>query len=266
MSAAANFAVLRQARRIWAVPAIHGEAGRLAALLELLVPRIERGDRVVFLGNYLGYGREIPATLDDLLAFRRWLIAQPRMFASDLAFLRGSQEEMWQKLLQLQFAVNPREVLAWMLDHGVGATVASYGGDLRQGEAAAREGPRAIARWTSGLRTLMGQHPGHQALLSSLRHAAYTDDMAVLFVHAGIDPARPLSAQSDALWWGYPGFAQLSRPFHDFRLVVRGIDPAHAGIQSATYTFTLDAGCGFGGPLVAACLDPQGRMLSRIEA
>jgi serine/threonine protein phosphatase 1 len=266
MSAAANFAVLRRASRIWAVPAIHGEAGRLAALLEILAPRIASGDRVVFLGNYLGYGAAIPATLDALLTFRRWLIARPRMFASDLVFLRGSQEEMWQKLLQLQFAVNPREVLAWMLDHGVGPTIESYGGDLRQGEAAAREGARAIARWTSALRALMGQHPGHQALLSSLRHAAYTEDMAVLFVHAGIDPARPLSAQSDALWWGYPGFAQLAKPFQEFKLVVRGIDPAHGGIQSAAHTFTLDAGCGFGGPLAAACLDPGGRMLSRIEA
>jgi serine/threonine protein phosphatase 1 len=266
MSDAANFAVLRRARRVWAVPAIHGEAGRLSALLQQLAPRIEAHDRVVFLGNYLGYGSTIPATLDALLAFRRWLIAQPRMFAYDLAFLRGSQEEMWQKLLQLQFAVNPREVLAWLLDHGMGATIESYGGDLRLGETAAREGARAIARWTASLRGLMSQHPGHQALLSTLRHAAYTDDMALLFVHAGVDPARPLSAQSDALWWGYPGFTQLNRPFQDFRLVVRGIDPSHGGIQSTTYTFTLDAGCGFGGPLVAACIDHGGRILSRVEA
>jgi len=104
----------------------------------------------------------------------------------------------------------------------------------------------------------MGQHAGHQALLSSLRHAAYTDDMAVLFVHAGIDPARPLSAQSDALWWGYPGFRPVEPPFHDFRLVVRGIDPAHGGIQSTIHTFTLDAGCGFAVRWYAACLDSQG--------
>ena len=32
-------------------------------------------------------------------------------FLGDIVFLRGSQEEMWQKLLELQFAPNPREVL-----------------------------------------------------------------------------------------------------------------------------------------------------------
>jgi serine/threonine protein phosphatase 1 len=271
MPDAANLAVLRRARRVWAVPAIHGEAGRAAALLHRLAPWVEPDDRVVFLGNYLGYGAAVPATLDALLTFRSWLIAQPGMFAYDVVFLRGSQEEMWQKLLTLQFAVNPREVLAWMLDHGVGATITAYGGDLRQGDAATREGARAIARWTAGLRELMGRHPGHQALLSSLRHAAHTDDAGtgergLLLVHAGIDPARPLAAQRDALWWGHPGFSQLSRPFEGFRLVIRGRDPAHGGIQSGPHAFTLDGGCGFGGPLVAACFDPGGRMISRIEA
>ncbi len=265
MPAPANFAILRRARRVWAIPSIHGDAVRCSALLDALRVRLEPGDRIVFLGNYLGFGGGIVATVESLLAFRRDVLARSLVFASDVVFLRGSQEEMWQKLLQLQLAVNPREVLAWMLRHGVGATIAAYGGDTRQGEAAARDGPRSIARWTTALRGLMSQHPGHQALMTSLRHAAYSDDMRLLFVHAGIDPARPLSAQNDALWWGVPGFAQLSAPFEPFAMVIRGRDPAAGGVHVGPYSLTLDGGCGFGGPLIAACIDPDGRAVAWID-
>src|SRR5271165_1084784 len=43
-------------------------------------------------------------TLDELLDFRRRVLGRGGGAACDVAFLRGSQEEVWQKLLQLQFA------------------------------------------------------------------------------------------------------------------------------------------------------------------
>jgi serine/threonine protein phosphatase 1 len=188
------------------------------------------------------------------------------MFAADVVYLRGSQEEMWQKLLQLQFAPNPREVLEWMLAQGVGATLTAYGGSPQQGAQAAREGPLSLTKWTNALRTAMQSRPGHYVLMSALRRAAYTDDGGLLFVHAGIDPARPLSAQSDSLWWGMGGFAKLAQPYGGFRRVVRGFDRAHPGIELGEFTATVDGGCGFGGPLVAACFDPEGRVVDAIEA
>jgi serine/threonine protein phosphatase 1 len=266
MSDREKFAVLRRCRRIWAVAAIHGEADRLDALHDALAPRFAAGDRLVYLGNYLGRGAQVAATIDRLLEFRRALIAQPGMFASDVAYLRGSQEEMWQKLLQLQFAPNPREVLAWMLAQGVGATLAAYGGDAAQGAACAREGALALTKWTNALRAAMQSRPGHYLLMSALKRAAYTDDGGLLFVHAGIDPDRPLSAQSDSLWWGMGGFATLAQPYGGFAKVVRGFDRGHPGIEVGAYTMTIDAGCGFGGPLTAACLDPAGEIVDAIEA
>jgi serine/threonine protein phosphatase 1 len=110
-----RFAVLRRARRVWAVAAIHGESGRLKALHRVLADAFEEGDRLVYLGNSLG-GADVVGTMDELLSFRRAIIARPRTFSSDLVYLRGSQEEMWQKLLQLQFAPNPREVFDWMME------------------------------------------------------------------------------------------------------------------------------------------------------
>src|SRR3546814_3609696 len=67
------------------------------------------------------------ATLDSLLRFRSLFLARPDAFACDVVHLRGSQEEMWQKLLQLQFATDPRAVLQWMLDQGLAASLESYG-------------------------------------------------------------------------------------------------------------------------------------------
>jgi serine/threonine protein phosphatase 1 len=261
-----KFAILRKSRRVWAVAAIHGEAARLEAMHEELDRRFVPGDRLVYLGNYLGYGPAVRATVDALLAFRRRLLARPGMFTFDIVYLRGSQEEMWQKLLQLQFAPNPGEVFGWMMEQGVGATLAAYGGDPQQGLSSARGGALILTRWTSSLRAAMQSAPGHYVLMSALRRAAYTDDGALLFVHAGIDPDRPLSAQSDSLWWGNGGFARLSQPYSGFTRVIRGFDRAHSGVQTTPFTASIDAGCGFGGPLVAACFDSSGEIVDLIEA
>lgn len=266
MNGSERFAALRRAQRVWAVAAIHGDAQRLAAIHAGLEQRFASGDRLVYLGNYLGRGAAVVETMDELLRFRRALIAQPGMFAYDVVYLRGSQEEMWQKLQQLQFAVNPREVLDWMLSHGVAATLTAYGGDIKQGLAAARDGAVSITRWTNQLRAGVAKMPGHQALLSSLRRAAYTDDGALLFVHAGVDASRPLEAQRDVLWWGASGFGQWQAPYQGFRLVVRGYDHGHGGMTRTPFGLTVDDGCGFGGKLTAVCVDATGEVVEWIEA
>src|SRR5204862_3344298 len=95
---------------------------------------------------------------------------------SDIVFLRGAQEEMWQKLLQLQFAQNPGEVLGWMARNGVEPTVAGYGAEMRQGFAASRDGPRTMTRWTSGMRDAMNARPGHTPLFS-IRSEEHTSEL-----------------------------------------------------------------------------------------
>jgi len=261
-----KFALIRRAERVWAISSIHGMAGQLVRLHEELDPRIGPGDRIVYLGNQMGHGVSIVDTLDEVIEYRRRFLARPMTFPFDIVYLRGSQEEMWQKLLQLQFAPNPREVLQWMLDHGVGATLAAYGGDPREGMVSARDGAVSITRWTNALRSAMQARPGHYALMSVLKRAAYTDDNGLLFVHAGIDPERPLSAQSDTLWWGGEGFSRLEAPYSGFSRVVRGYDRTHAGVEETGWSISIDAGAGFGGALVAVCVDREGAIVDRIEA
>lgn len=262
------------ARRVWAISAIHGEAERLAALHAAIAARFHAGDRLVYLGNYLGRGPAVRATLDELIAFRRRILALPGLFASDVVFLRGCQEEMWHKTLQLQFATNPGEVLKWTLGQGLGPTLAAYGGNADEGQGVMRQGAVAIGKWTQKLRQAMNQTPGHADFMAGLKRATFTDDHSLLFVSAGLDPARPLSAQDDALWWGGSGFAQLdapgAEPYEGYARVVRGAKPtgapAQAGVAQGARTGTVDGGAGFGGQLLAACFDGAGVAVDMVSA
>jgi hypothetical protein len=177
-----KFAQFRNVVRVWAIAAVHGAAPRLARLHDAISDSFQVGDRLVYLGNYIGFGNTVLETIDELLDFRRRVLGIRYGCSCDVVFLRGAQEETWQKLLQLQFAPNPGEVLQWMVRAGMEATVRAYGGDLQQGFAAARDGPLSITRWTGALRRAMNAAPGHTALFSALRHAAFTADQAMLFV------------------------------------------------------------------------------------
>jgi serine/threonine protein phosphatase 1 len=254
------------ARRVWAIASINGAAQRLVRLHDTISNQFQEGDRIVYLGNYVGYGNAVLATLDELLNFRRRVLGRQRGFACDVAFLRGAQEEMWQKLLQLQFAPNPREVLQWMVGAGMEATLRAYGGDLQQGFAAARDSPLTITRWTGALRNAMNATPGHTALFSALRHAAFTEEEGVLFVHAAIDPSRPLAAQGDAFWWGRDDILELSESFEGFRRVVRGIDREQRSFVERSFAVSLNSGTGPFGRLTAACFGARGETLELIEA
>lgn len=276
-----KFTILRSVQRgaplrVWAVSSIHGEAGALNRLHRELVGRLQYGDRLVYLGNLIGRGPAVAATIDNLLRFRSLFMARPDAFACDVVHLRGSQEEMWQKLLQLQFATDPKAVLQWMLDQGVAATLESYGFSPTEGLREAAAGPRQLTRWTGALRQGIQDHPGHWQLLGSLRRAAYSQPRGdserpgdsgggLLFVNAGLDPSRPLEAQQDSFWWGSSGFAGLARPYGGYRRVVRGFCPQHPGLEMGDFTATLDGGCGFGGPLLAACFTEDGELVEQID-
>lgn len=266
-----KFADLGWPRSVWAIGAVHGDVERLRALHGFLAPRFNVGDRLVYLGNLIGYGPAPRAAIDEVIGFRRALLGQPGMLVSDIVYLRGHQEEMWHKLLQLQFAPNPQEVLEWMLPRGLEATLAGYHGNPREGLAAAREGAVQLTRWTGALREAMRTAEGHGALFNALRRAAYTTpkssrDSGMLLVAAGIDTGRALAAQGDAFWWNQPGFDDVSTPYEGYGRLVRGLAPEAAlGVRETPFTLTLDGGCGRGGTLVAAQLGPSGQIEDLVE-
>jgi serine/threonine protein phosphatase 1 len=255
-------------RRVWAISAIHAEARRLMTLHDLLYPMIRPGDRIVYLGNYTGYGNDPIGTINEILTFRRMVLSLPGMMAGDIAYLRGSQEEMWQKLLQIQFAPNPAEVLNWMYDNGLSQTLEAYDLDPRQGQTAAAEGVMSLTKWTGRIRQGLRQHAGHDIFSTHHRRAAYTDEQTeypMLFVHTGINPERPLHDQGDNFWWGGKQFDSIQLPYSPFQKVVRGYDPERRGVHLNCVTASLDGGCGFGGTLVCAGFTPLGDTFELIE-
>lgn len=265
MEAAEKFAVVRASGRYWTVAAIHGDADRLTELHVRLTPKLRDGDKLIYLGNFLGLGHKIVETVNELLLYRRRFLARRHVHVKDHVVLRGAQEEMWQKLMQIHLALDPAEVIKWMVGQGAGATVAAYGASTDDALASVREGATALNRWAATLRDQMRAHDGHAALLAGLRRAAYSDDGGMLFVHAGLDPAQPIVEQADDFWWNGDGFDQIRMPYGSYRRIVRGYDRRLGGVQILDHTATIDGGCGRGGPLVAACFDPLANLVDVIE-
>ena len=258
--------LIRAARRIWVVGAIHGDASRLYALHDRIAEKVRPGDRLVYTGNMIGVGPQSCATLDELLTFRRWFLSiPPHVHNDDILYLRGAQEEMWQKLLQLQFARDPEAVLDWMLPRGLEATIRAYGFDPAEGRSLAQEGTVALTHWTQAIHEALHRNPGHDEIMVTLRHAARTENGRLLLVSSGLDITKPLAGQADAFWWAGRSFAQAEGGYNGFKRLIRGFDPAHGGLRDAGACLTLDGGCGFGGPLVGACLDGEGKLLDLIK-
>ncbi len=264
-----RFTSLGAPRRVWAVSAIHGELEKLYAMHDAILERLQAGDRIVYLGNYTGYGIKSRETVEEILTFRRLALSMPGMMASDIIYLRGNQEDMWHRLLQLQFSQNPAETLSILLQSGLEATLQSYGLHAHDGMRACKEGVLALTRWTGKIRAALKANPGHDLFLTQIRRAAYTmpdGRFSLLFVHSGIDPARSLQEQGDNLWSSGDDFYNLTDPYAPFEKIIRGYDPAHSGVRINCVTASLDGGCGFGGSLVCAGMDSTGQMLELLEA
>ena len=265
-----RFSYLGAPARIWAVSAIHAEPTRLAALHDALYPRLRAGDRLIYLGNYIGHGAGPAETIDELLLFRRSFMSIPGVFADDVVYLRGGQEEMWQKLMQIQFAPDPMETMRWMMDNGMAATLRAYGLSPRDGLVAAHEGVLSLTRWTAKIRDAARRRPGHETFSTHWRRAAFTchhsSPYPMLFVHAGLNPSVSLDNQGDSFWWGGKSFCRMDAPYNPYRKVVRGFDPAHGGLHLNCVTATIDGGCGFGGTLICTGFDGEGQVFDMIEA
>jgi serine/threonine protein phosphatase 1 len=259
------YATLTNASQVWAVGAVHGEREKLEALHAELRRRLQPGDRLVYLGNTIGFGPDPVGTVNEIIRFRREFLARPGTFTGDHVLLRGAQEEMWRKLAQLQLAPNPGEALQWMMDHGAAATLESYGINSVDGLGCCREGVVSLTRWSSGITKTLRDRAGHDEYFVALKRAAFTSGGELLFSAGGINPDRPVSEQGDAFWWGSARFTEIQEPWRGFVRVVRGSDPTTRSTEMGAITATLDGGAGNGGNLHAACFTLDGKPLDWIQ-
>lgn len=115
--------------------------------------------------------------------------------------------------------------LSWWLGNGGAQTLESYGGAI----------PDEHLEWAKNLPMI---------------HA----DKHRVFVHAGVEPSRPLDAQSEAvlLWMRYPQNADIPYPgLH----IVHGHTPNKHGPELFPGRTNLDTGAVFYGRLVVAVFD-----------
>ena len=217
-----KFQEFKNTNRIWAIGSLHSYLDSFQSIKKYISSNFKKGDKIIFLGNLIGYNNQSKEIITDVLSFRFNLMANFNLNHEDVVFLRGAQEEMFSKLLQLQIAPNPGEIIDWIFSHGVDQTLVSYNFEPEQFRNIATQGTIQINKLTSKLNKKISETPGHKEFFSNLKHAAFSSSMEVLFVNRGVDLLRPLSAQNDCFWWGYQNFSLINKPYSTFKRIVRG--------------------------------------------
>ncbi len=227
MEKESNFIELKSASRIWAIGSIHSNLESFNSIKEFIINNFTEKDKLVVLGNVIGLGENSREALTSLIDMRFSLMSKFRIKPNAIVFLRGAQEEMFNKLLQLHTAPNPVEIVDWIFEHGVDKTLISYGFSRDELYNIASSGTVFISKWTSKLNNKLNDYPGHKDYFLNLKHAAYSSSKKILFVNRGVDVSRPLSAQNDCFWWGYQNFSKINQPYNSFKRIVRGYQSMH---------------------------------------
>ncbi len=227
MNNISNFIELKKSNKIWAIGSIHSNLKSFISIKKYILDNFEINDKLIFLGNIIGLGENSKQTLNSVIDLRFNLMSKFKLKPESIVFLRGAQEEMFSKLLQLQLAPNPAEIVEWMFEHGVNATLKSYGFSEDEVKNIASSGTINISKWTTNLNKAVQKNPGHTEYFLNLKHAAYSRTEKILFVNRGVDITRPLSAQNDCFWWGFQNFSKIQKPYKTFLRIVRGYESQH---------------------------------------
>lgn len=217
----------------YAIGDIHGRAD----LLQRMLVRIEGDFRAVdagaplliFLGDYVDRGDDSRGVLE--------LLSQSDGTGFERRFLKGNHEAA-----MLGFLQDPIGGRNW-LNHGGLETLASYDVYPLPSQGASTED---VVRAGEKLRAQLP--PAHLQFLENLERYISLGDYC--FVHAGIDPARKLEAQTDGdLFWIRRRFIEDTRALSF--TVVHGHTPEDAPYRDHR-RIGLDTGAYFSGVLSAA--------------
>jgi serine/threonine protein phosphatase 1 len=202
----------------YAIGDIHGSLDKL----QRLISRCEkdaagRPFKYVFLGDYIDRGPQSSGVITCLMDMQSRL-------GDQFVALKGNHEAM---ALDVIDGIAPSHL--WFGGGGE-ATLESYG-NVRPAEL-----PTVHVDWLRSLRL------------------SYDDGLR-FFVHAGVDPAKPLDAQDEQhLLWIREPFLSDSRDYG--RLIVHGHTPLMTGVPDFRGNrLNVDTAAVFGGPLTAAVFD-----------
>lgn len=209
---------------------IHGRAD----LLNKLLVRLEkyfagRPHQTVFLGDYVDRGRDSAEVLNMLLAY------QDRY--PHTVFLKGNHEQA-----MLDFLAAPDESAVW-LEWGGEETLASYNVMARPGMTLDDiQMAFAEALPDSHFHFLMNLHNMYEV-------GPY------VFVHAGIDPHRPLTDQSETdLLWIREAFLDAEPSLFQGRTIIHGHTPVKTP-DNFSWRINVDTGAFWSSKLTAVVLE-----------
>ncbi len=233
--------------------------------------RLDRGDRLVYLGDYLGYGRRrrrrrstrcSPSAAPCSAA----ATGLPRRYRRSCAAAR-------KRCGRSCWSCNSRPIRArcWA---GCSSTASPrrsrpMASIARAGLAAARDGVLALTRWTAHApQRRSTARPGHRQLFTALapRRLHRGGRRCSSSMPASIRRSRSICKAT------YSGGAvgdvlELEAPFAGFRRVVlRRAPPPRRHRRDRATPLRSTAAAGQGGPLCAACFAPDGKLVDRIEA
>jgi len=212
----------------YAVGDIHGMSGLLDQLIDLIEADAAIGDDravVVFLGDLVNRGPSSRQVIERL-------IEGPRRSGDVWITLRGNHDQL---LIDAVSGKSEAAFRQWMQKGGL-ETLASYG--VSKKEASLARARRAIP-------------PSHLRFLEGLPFSYRAGDH--FFVHAGIDPRRPLDRQSEA------AMMTIRDPFHRGAhllpfTVIHGHVPSPGGPVVAPNRIGIDTGAYSSGVLTAVAL------------
>lgn len=207
--------------RTYALSDIHGCLDKLERLVKRCADDAGAETATfMFLGDFVDRGPDSRGVL-------QFVIDMERRKPGQVICLAGNHEEM-----ALNAIDDPGRADHWIARNGGDKMLASYG------VASAPELPADHVGWMRALKT-------------------HHDDGLRFFVHAGIDPGKPLDRQSrhDMLWMREPF---LSDTRDHGRFVVHGHTPIKSGQPDLRKNrVNIDTAAVLGGPLTAAVFDER---------
>src|SRR5262245_49393560 len=205
--------------RTYAIGDIHGCHDKLTGLVARCHADAKgAATKFVFLGDFIDRGPDSRAVVAYLIDFQSRRPGQ-------VICLCGNHED-----LALAAIADPGQIDQWVVYNGGDKALRSYG------VTAPSELPADHVAWLAAL-------PTHH------------DDGRRFFVHAGVDPSRPLDRQDryDLLWMREPF---LSDPRNYGRFIVHGHTPLKGGRPDLRVNrVNIDTAAVLGGPLTAAIFD-----------
>jgi serine/threonine protein phosphatase 1 len=221
---------------VYAIGDIHGRKDLLERLIETIKHHGGGTDyELIFLGDYVDRGPDSAGVVD-------YLIQSETLQDVDCTFLKGNHEATL-----LDFLDTPEVGASWSTYGGL-ETLLSYG--VQDIELSKDE-----ARWAATSQRFREHLPAaHLEFYKALK--SFTTRGDYIFVHAGIDPGKPLSEQTDAdFLWIRDAFLSDTRQY-DY-MVVHGHTPQSEPSKD-NRRIGLDTGAYQTGVLTAAAISATG--------